>query len=36
MAFDAKGDLTYVGTKKKSIEVESLNKAFLDHECRGD
>jgi hypothetical protein len=32
MGFDALGQMTYVGMKK-SIAVESLDKALLDHEC---
>jgi len=33
MAFNADGQLTYVGTKKSMLTVESLDRALLNHEC---
>jgi hypothetical protein len=30
--FDAQGQLVYIGTKK-SVTVESLDKALLGHDC---
>lgn len=33
MAFNTVGQLTYVGTKKSLVTVESLDRALLNHEC---